>query len=139
MLCSGAVRMEMGELTGKVAVVTGAARGQGRCHAVALASEGASKHGVVGLMRSAANAHAQHNVRVNTVHPTTTLTPMAVNDHMSQVFMEHPTAVKLAAHLLPVPFVETQDITNAVVWLAREEARYVIGVALCVDAGFTAL
>lgn len=97
-----------------------------------------SKHGVVGLMRSAAYAYAQHNIRVNTVHPTATLTPMAVNDHMSKVFMEHPGAASLAENLLPVPFVEAQDITNAVVWLATDKSRYVTGTTLPVDAGFTA-
>lgn len=98
-----------------------------------------SKHGMVGLMRSAAHAYAEHNIRVNTVHPTATLTPMAVNDHMAKVFEQLPTASKLATNLLPTPFVESEDITNAVVWLASDKARFVTGVALPLDAGFTAL
>ena len=69
----------MGKLDGKVAFVTGAARGQGRSHAYT-----ASKHGVVGLMRSYANNLARHRIRVNTVHPTGVNTPMVVNDFMQQ-------------------------------------------------------
>lgn len=98
-----------------------------------------SKHGVVGLMRSAAHAYAEHNIRVNTVHPTGVATPMVLNEHMARVFQDNPSAPKLATNLLPVPFIEAQDVTNVVVWLASDKARYVTGATLPVDAGFTAL
>lgn len=98
-----------------------------------------SKHGVVGLMRSAAHAYAEHNIRVNTVHPTGVATPMVLNEHMARVFQDNPSAPKLATNLLPVPFIEAQDVTNVVVWLASDKARYITGVTLPVDAGFTAL
>ncbi|BCP05394.1 mycofactocin-coupled SDR family oxidoreductase [Mycobacterium paraintracellulare] len=98
-----------------------------------------SKHGVVGLMRSAAYAYAENNIRVNTVHPTGVFTPMVVNEHMARVFQENPSAPKLATNLLPVPFIEPQDVTNAVVWLASDRARYITGATIPVDAGYTAL
>lgn len=98
----------------------------------------ASKHGVVGLMRSAANAYAEHNIRVNAVHPTGVATPMVINEHAAEFLQREPvTASKLATNLLPVPFIEAQDVTNAVMWLVSDKARYVTGVSLPIDAGFT--
>lgn len=114
--------------------------GRGGDGSAALFAYAASKHGVVGLMRSAAYAYAKHNIRVNTVHPTGVATPMVINDYTVRLFQENPEgAVKLATNLLPVPLVEAQDVTNAVIWLASDKARYVTGVSLPVDAGFTAL
>ena len=94
--------------------------GRGGDGSAAAFAYAASKHGVVGLMRVAATSYAEHSIRVNTVHPTGVFTPMVVNEHMAQVFTEHPSASKLATNLLPVPFVEAQDVTNAVVWLASD-------------------
>ncbi|OBI14763.1 mycofactocin-coupled SDR family oxidoreductase [Mycobacterium sp. E2497] len=99
----------------------------------------ASKHGIVGLTRSAANAYAAQGIRVNSVHPTGVATPMVLNDHMGRVIAEDPNALKLATNLLPVPFVEAQDVTEAVMWLISDAARYVTGVALPVDAGYTVM
>ncbi|QLL06603.1 mycofactocin-coupled SDR family oxidoreductase [Mycobacterium vicinigordonae] len=113
--------------------------GRGGDGSAAAFAYAASKHGIVGLMRSAANAHAQHNIRVNTVHPTGVATPMVINDHAAQFFRGTPTAAKVATNLLPVPLIQPEDVTNAVVWLASDKARYVTGVALPVDAGFTAM
>jgi SDR family mycofactocin-dependent oxidoreductase len=97
----------------------------------------AAKHGVVGLMRSYANNLAPHSIRVNSVHPTGVNTPMVVNEAM-QEFLEHDPALSNAmANALPVPMVEPVDISNAIVWLVSDDARYVTGVTLPVDAGFT--
>jgi SDR family mycofactocin-dependent oxidoreductase len=109
--------------------------GKGGDGSAAMFGYAAAKHGVVGLMRSAANAYAQHNIRVNTVHPSGVGTPMILNDHTIRTFQENPNGASLSANLLPVPFVEAEDVTNAVVWLASPKARYVTGVALPVDAG----
>jgi SDR family mycofactocin-dependent oxidoreductase len=94
-----------------------------------------AKHGVVGLMRTLANELAPHSIRVNTVHPTGVNTPMIVNDFMAQVLSHPDTSVNLQ-NALPVEMVEPVDISNAIVWLASDEARYVTGVSLPVDAGF---
>ena len=94
-----------------------------------------SKHGVVGLMRTLAIELAQHSIRVNTVHPTGVNTPMVVNDYMAQ-FLTDDFAASNMMNLLPVEMVEAVDISNAVLWLASDEARYVTGTCLPVDAGF---
>ena len=97
----------------------------------------ASKHGVVGLMRSYANNLAPHSIRVNTVHPTGVNTPMVVNDAMQEFLAADPSLSDAMANALPVPMVEPVDISNAILWLVSDDARYVTGVTLPVDAGFT--
>jgi SDR family mycofactocin-dependent oxidoreductase len=94
-----------------------------------------AKHGVVGLMRALANELAPHMIRVNTVHPTGVNTPMIHNEFMDQVLSD-PEAGSLLQNALPVAEVEPVDISNAIVWLSSDEARYVTGVMLPVDAGF---
>ncbi|MDI3341336.1 MAG: mycofactocin-coupled SDR family oxidoreductase [Sphaerobacter sp.] len=94
----------------------------------------ATKHGVVGLMRTLAIELAPYNIRVNTVHPTGVNTPMVVNDYMREVLAASPQAL---TNLLPVEMVEPVDISNAILWLVSDDARYVTGVTLPVDAGFT--
>ena len=103
----------------------------------------AAKHGVVGLMRSLALELAPNNVRVNTVHPTSTNTPMIVNDvfpKLVRMDLDDPTTDDAADFLRPqqalvTPWVEAGDISDAVLWLCSEEARYITGVTLPVDAG----
>lgn len=97
----------------------------------------ASKHGVVGLMRSYANNLARHSIRVNTVHPTGVNTPMVVNDAMQEFLAQDPSLSNAIANALPVGMVEAVDISNAIVWLVSDDARYVTGVQLPVDAGFS--
>jgi len=98
-----------------------------------------AKHGVVGLMRSAAFAYAQDNIRVNSIHPTGVATPMVLNEHMGRFFTETPNAAAMAANLLPVPFIDAEDVTHAVMYLVSNRARYLTGVTLPVDAGYTAM
>jgi len=102
-----------------------------------------AKHGVVGLMRTMAVELAQHGIRVNSVHPTQVNTPMLMNDMTYRMFrpdLENPTAEDMAPisqmmNALPVPWVEAEDIANAVLFLVSDEARYITGVTLPVDAG----
>lgn len=104
----------------------------------------AAKHGVVGLMKALAVELAPHSIRVNTVHPTTVATPMILNEPTYKLFrpdLEHPTVddaipAFAAVNLIPVPWVEPRDISNAVLWLASDQSRYVTGHTLPVDAGF---
>jgi (+)-trans-carveol dehydrogenase len=103
----------------------------------------AAKHGVVGLMRTFAVELGQHSIRVNSVHPTNVNTPMFMNEGTMKLFrpdLESPGPDDLAVaaqfmHVLPVGWVEPMDISNAVLFLASEEARYVTGLTLTVDAG----
>jgi SDR family mycofactocin-dependent oxidoreductase len=103
----------------------------------------AAKHGVVGIMRVLAQELAPYMIRVNTVNPTTVNTPMVVNDAMPLVFrpdLENPTIEDMnealvGLNMLPIAMIEAVDVSNAVLWLASDESRYVTGVALRVDAG----
>jgi SDR family mycofactocin-dependent oxidoreductase len=97
----------------------------------------ASKHGVVGLMRSYANVLGKYSIRVNSVHPCAANTPMIVNDVIRARVEQDPEHLGQVGNALPVEMVEPIDIANAVLWLVSDDARYVTGVALPVDAGFT--
>jgi (+)-trans-carveol dehydrogenase len=103
-----------------------------------------AKHGVVGLMRSLAVELGQHGIRVNSVHPTNVNTPMFMNEGTFKMFrpdLENPGPDDVAAvaaqfmHVLPVGWVEPEDVSNAIAFLVSDEARYITGVTLPVDAG----
>ena len=102
-----------------------------------------AKHGVVGLMRTFAVELGQHSIRVNTVHPTHVNSPLLMNEPTYRLFrpdLENPGPDDLAPicqsfHFLPIPWVTPADISNAVLFLASDEARYITGVTLPVDAG----
>lgn len=103
----------------------------------------AAKHGVVGLMKTMANELAPHFIRVNTVHPTNVSTDMILNEPTYRLFapeFEHPTREDaepafVNMNLLPIPFVDRADISNAILFLCSDDARYITGVQLPVDAG----
>lgn len=102
-----------------------------------------AKHGVVGLMRTLAVEFGPERIRVNSVHPTQVDTDMIMNEPTYRLFApsaEHPTRSDLEAasehlHALPVPWVEPVDVSRALVFLASDDARYITGVALPIDAG----
>jgi SDR family mycofactocin-dependent oxidoreductase len=99
----------------------------------------AAKHGVTGLMRSLAVELAPHGIRANSVHSTTVNTPMVQNRAFWALLgsedAEGAKAGFQSLNALPVPYVEAIDVTNAVLYLASDDARYVTGVTLPVDAG----
>jgi SDR family mycofactocin-dependent oxidoreductase len=96
----------------------------------------ASKHGVVGLMRTLANALAPANIRVNTVHPTAVNTMMAVNPAMTEFLENYPDGGPHLQNPLPVELLEPEDISAAIAYLVSDDGRYVTGVTFPVDAGF---
>ena len=98
----------------------------------------ASKHGVVGLMRTYANVLAPHSIRVNTIHPTGVLTPMIMNEAFGSWVAHHPEIADRMTNPMPVPALEPSDVSHAVAFLASDEAKYITGVTLPVDAGFNA-
>lgn len=109
--------------------------GRGGDGSAAMFAYAASKHGVTGLMRSAANAYAPHKIRVNSLHPSGVATPMIINDFVINGMMANPNPA-VAQMLLPdVPLVESRDVTEAVLWLVSPRSRYVTGVSVPVDAG----
>jgi len=71
------------------------------------------------------------------VHPTGVNTPMIVNEVMERYLTENPGVGDALQNLLPVPMVEAVDISNAIAFLVSDDARYITGVTLPVDAGFT--
>ncbi|GAA4548437.1 mycofactocin-coupled SDR family oxidoreductase [Pseudonocardia xishanensis] len=109
-----------------------------------LAHYSAAKHGLVGLMKALAIELAPHSIRVNSLHPGSVLTKMIDNDVTARLFrpdLAEPTREDVAermaeSNLLGVPWLEPSEISNALVFLASDEARFITGVTLPVDAGY---
>jgi SDR family mycofactocin-dependent oxidoreductase len=98
----------------------------------------AAKHAVVGVCRSLANELASQHIRVNTVHPAGVDTPMVAGPEALEPFLSRsPELGAIFTRALPGGPLDPRDVSNAVLWLASDEARYVTGAALTVDAGNT--
>jgi (+)-trans-carveol dehydrogenase len=104
----------------------------------------AAKHGLVGLMQSLANELPRDMIRVNSVHPgavdtdmihTQALYHQSLPDHPGDITRQEIEPVFQTLNALPIPWVESVDVSNAVLFLASDEARYITGVTLPVDAG----
>lgn len=103
----------------------------------------ATKHALIGLMRTMARELAPHRIRVTTVHPTSVLTDMIRNEALFRLFRpdhDDPTLADVEPmfweqNSLPLPWVDPVDISNAILYLASDEGRYVTGITLPVDAG----
>jgi SDR family mycofactocin-dependent oxidoreductase len=104
----------------------------------------AAKHGVIGLMKVLAQEAGPHRIRVNAVCPTTVRTPLVINDSTFELFaphLEHPTEDDVrepfeSLNILPgVAWIEPEDVSDAVVFLCSDAAKYITGVALPIDAG----
>jgi len=103
----------------------------------------AAKHGVIGLMRTMAKELAGDFIRANAICPGTVNTPMIQSDAMYKMFrpdLDNPTfedfkEASMRTFWLPIPWLEPIDISNAVLFLASDEARYITGVTLPVDGG----
>ncbi len=107
-----------------------------------IAHYAAAKHGMLGLMKVLAVEYGPQWIRVNTVHPTNVDTDMIMNDATMGQFGADGGDAKAAfaeaatqMHVLPIPWVDPIDISNAVAFLVSDEARYITGVSLPVDAG----
>jgi SDR family mycofactocin-dependent oxidoreductase len=126
--------------------IIGVSSMMGRSAQLGIPAYTASKWGVIGLCKSAALELAGDGVTVNVVAPGNVSTPMIHNDALYRMVrpdLEHPTrddvAPALAAlHAQPVPWVEPEDVTAAVVFLASEGARYITGSVIDIDAGASA-
>ncbi|MCU4186664.1 mycofactocin-coupled SDR family oxidoreductase [Acidiferrimicrobium sp. IK] len=97
----------------------------------------AAKRGLVGLMQVLANQWASERIRVNTIHPTGVASGMTMNDAMISLVAEGDVALAAMQNALPIEILQPSDIANAVAWLVSDEASFVTGVALPLDAGFT--
>jgi (+)-trans-carveol dehydrogenase len=111
-----------------------------------MAHYASAKHAVVGLMNSLANELAPQWIRVNSIHPGNILTPMIDNEQFHRTLrpdLDEPSMADAAElighfHMLPVPYFEARAVSNAVLFLASDEAKYITGAALPIDAGATA-
>jgi (+)-trans-carveol dehydrogenase len=110
-----------------------------------LGAYSSAKSGLTGLMKVLALELAHYSIRVNTVNPGSVGTPMLLSDRIFRLFrpdLEQPTAedarpVFESLNALPTPWVEAEDVSNAVAWLVSDEARFVTGAVIPVDAGAT--
>ncbi|HTU22037.1 MAG TPA: mycofactocin-coupled SDR family oxidoreductase [Gemmataceae bacterium] len=95
----------------------------------------ASKWGLVGLTKSWAIELAPYNIRVVSLHPTGVNTPM--NDGLAALEGATPQQIaeRSAGNLLPVPWIEPEDVAAAVVYLASDRARFITGAQFVLDAG----
>lgn len=97
----------------------------------------ASKAGVVGMSRALANELAAMNIRVNTVHPTGVSTGMQPASLHTLLHDRRADLAPIFQNALPIVMAEAVDISNAVLFLVSDEARYVTGLEFKVDAGVT--
>ena len=104
----------------------------------------AAKHGVIGLMKVLAQEAGPHRIRVNAVCPTTVRTPLVINDSTFELFaphLENPTEDDVrepfeSLNILPgVAWIEPSDVSDAVLFLCSDAAKFITGVALPIDAG----
>ena len=110
-----------------------------------LAAYIAAKTGVIGMMRSMASDLAPHRIRINCIAPTAVPTDFVLNDRLYQIFspnspepnLEDAKKVMRGMHPLGEPWVEPQDVSAAVAYLASDEARYVTGIVLPIDLGLS--
>lgn len=107
----------------------------------------AAKHGVVGIGKTLALELGPENIRVNVLSPTNVDTDMVQNEFIRKLFLpdiesptredcEQPDSAYVLANAIPVPWIDSEDVTNALLFLVSDEARYITGVALPIDAGF---
>jgi SDR family mycofactocin-dependent oxidoreductase len=96
----------------------------------------AAKHGVVGIARALAIEYGDYNIRANSVHPTGVKTDMGDAPGLMELIKERAETVgPIFMNTLPVEFLEPEDISATVAWLASDDARYITGSAISVDAG----
>lgn len=126
---------------GSIVFTSSTAAARGGAHSVHYS---AAKHGLNGLMNGLACDLGPHRIRVNTIRPTSTDTPMIQNEDLYRLFrpdLESPSQADFAeaaqrTHLLPTPWVDSADISNLLLFLCSDEARFITGASIPVDAGF---
>ncbi len=95
----------------------------------------AAKHGVVGIARSLANELGAQGIRVNTIHPAGVRTAMSAGLDMSGLLEANPLLGPVFMNALPVELVEPSDVSDTVLFLASDEAKFITGLAMTVDCG----
>lgn len=127
--------------TGGAIVITSSAQGligRGGDGSGGATAYTAAKHACVGLMRSFMMWLSPHEIRVNTVHPTGVATPMVMHEHMAEWATFRPDVAATMGNVMNVEMVDPIDVTRAILYLVGDSGRWVTGVTLPVDGGFTA-
>lgn len=97
----------------------------------------AAKHGIVGLMRTLARELAHRYIRVNTIHPTGVDSPMSNNEYFGTWLEQHQELGNaMRGNMMPVDAMAVEDVSSVIAWLVSDEAKWITGAALPVDAGF---
>ncbi|MFI7670745.1 SDR family oxidoreductase [Nocardia sp. NPDC049526] len=134
----------VGKLAGRVAFVTGAARGQGRAHCVRLAEKGADiiAVDVAGAVDFAITVPATtEDIRVNMIHPNGVNTAMAVGPFADGAAIPTPTDYEswlfkqVTTTALPEGMQEPEDVAATVAFLVGDESRFMTGTQLLIGAG----
>jgi SDR family mycofactocin-dependent oxidoreductase len=105
----------------------------------------ASKSGLIGLTRALALELGPEHIRVNSISPTQVDTPMIQNEFMyrrARPDLDHPgrddlAEASLSRMAMPIAWIDPAEVSNAVLFLASDESRYVTGLAMTVDAGIS--
>jgi SDR family mycofactocin-dependent oxidoreductase len=101
-----------------------------------IAAYNASKHGVVGLVKTLANEVAEYNIRVNSIHPTGVVTGMVADELAALIEQKAATLGPIFMNAIPdPPMMQPEDVTGAVAWLASDDAKYVTGAQIPIDMG----
>jgi SDR family mycofactocin-dependent oxidoreductase len=142
--CEAAIPTLLAQGDGGSIVITSSLAGvKGPMRTLGLKSDGflgyvVSKHGVVGLMRCYANAFGAYKIRCNTVHPTGVSTPMTANEQLVEFMETNPELGEAMRNILPTNLIEPEDVSNTIVYLCSDAARYITGATINVDAGASA-
>jgi NAD(P)-dependent dehydrogenase (short-subunit alcohol dehydrogenase family) len=92
-------------------------------------------------MQTMANELAPEMIRVNTIHPTGVISGMTQNEVMGQMMAQAAeggdNSISAMQNALPIPILQAEDIANAVAWLVSDEAKFITGIQLPLDAGFS--
>ena len=142
--CEAAIPTLLTQGDGGSIVITSSLAGvKGPMRTLGLKSDGflgyvVAKHGVVGLMRCYANALGAYKIRCNTVHPTGVSTPMTANEHLFEFMENNPELGGAMRNILPTNLIEPEDVSNMIVYLCSDAARYITGATINVDAGASA-
>jgi SDR family mycofactocin-dependent oxidoreductase len=101
----------------------------------------ASKWGLVGMCKQLAATLAEHSIRVNIVHPTGVASGMTMNPAMAELAAQamagDGSSLSAMQNAMPVQILQPEDISDAIAFLASDQAKWITGVSLPVDAGFS--
>jgi SDR family mycofactocin-dependent oxidoreductase len=101
----------------------------------------AAKWGLVGMTKQLAATYAARSIRVNSVHPTGVRSGMTMNEAMGRLAAQAAAggdnSISAMQNAMPIDILEPEDVSEAVAFLVSDRARYITGIVMPVDAGFS--